>query len=528
MTAIATLDAVAIAEITPADDNVRSNMDKAGLKELAKSIDTEGILQPLRVRRLPGGGFGLVAGHRRLAAVELVNEKREDDRKITHVPCSIVEDELTDADRTVQMLVENLQREDINPVDEAEGYQRLVGWNMTGAQIAARVGRSGGHVSKRLKLLALPPDVLKLVGKGELSLEVAGELADAACDDPKLVSQAVKSNGRDPVWQLRRLIEKRDAEAKVDEAVNLAKEAGIPIATAKEVGHRFEVTDGDGWVYLTSYGGGHYGLKGLVIDEKAHRKEPCRGLLVVSPRYDHETRRIVECCTEPKRHTAKGESDIKPPRSGGNGTGKMTDEEKARRDATIAANRARREATAVRNEVIGEKIGGRLPKGVTDFLVDQLIQELTRSDMARERKAMAHAVAWLGLEPKGDRGMGEALRKLAAKSPADGQRVAMALVLGLQHEAMAEGNSYSTGEWGALRHKGASMIAVLLDGWGHELAPQEKIDLGMAKPKKPRVKKAPAAKVETPVDPELEEILDDEVDDVEIEDDDGEVEEPAA
>ena len=189
---------IALAKIRPAADNIRRKIStNDGLKE---SIAAIGIQVPLVVVPVydPGAEvplpdqYELVAGHRRYAtAAELEHET---------VPCVVRE--YTDEERLVLMLVENLQRADIDPVEEASGYFRLVECGMNQAEMAEKVGRSKKHVSQRLQLLNAPPKVLALVKKGEFPIEDALEYAKV--EDPEIIEAALAIGIRDPEWSLRR------------------------------------------------------------------------------------------------------------------------------------------------------------------------------------------------------------------------------------------------------------------------------------------------------------------------------------
>lgn len=138
----------------------RSRFDESTIAELASSIRTYGLVQPVVVRELAGGGYQLVAGERRLRAAR--------EAGLETVPAII-----RDVDETGALelaLVENLQREDLNPIDEARGYESLM--ELSGAtqvEVAERVGRDRSTVANSLRLLELPQDVQELLSAGGLS-----------------------------------------------------------------------------------------------------------------------------------------------------------------------------------------------------------------------------------------------------------------------------------------------------------------------------------------------------------------------
>jgi ParB family chromosome partitioning protein len=146
--------------IRPDDAQPRRKFDETTLDELAVSIRNQGLLQPLLVRR-DGKGYRLIAGERRWRASQRAG--------LTEVP--VLVREATDAEAFELALVENLQREDLSPLEEAEGYRRLLEerkW--TQEQVAERVGKERSTVANALRLLALPPEVKQLLEAGELDM----------------------------------------------------------------------------------------------------------------------------------------------------------------------------------------------------------------------------------------------------------------------------------------------------------------------------------------------------------------------
>jgi ParB family chromosome partitioning protein len=138
----------------------RQSFDEESLEDLAASIKELGVLQPLLVRRVDGGGFELIAGERRLRAARRAG--------LASVP--VVVRSTDDHGALEQALVENLHRQDLNPLEEAAAYQRLIEeFDYTQEQVAQRVGRSRSAVANLLRLFQLTPAVQRLVGDGLLS-----------------------------------------------------------------------------------------------------------------------------------------------------------------------------------------------------------------------------------------------------------------------------------------------------------------------------------------------------------------------
>ncbi len=149
-----------VREIRRNEDQPRSRFDDETIAELAASIRTYGVIQPVVVRQLPTGVYQLVAGERRLRAARLAG--------LEVVP-AIVRD-VGETGALELALVENLQREDLNPIDEAHGYESLMELSgATQADVSERVGRARSTVANALRLLELPPDVQDMLSEGELS-----------------------------------------------------------------------------------------------------------------------------------------------------------------------------------------------------------------------------------------------------------------------------------------------------------------------------------------------------------------------
>ena len=151
---------VNINDIEPKRDQPRKYFDEEALKELADSIAMHGVIQPLLVRPLSDGGYQLIAGERRWRASRLAG--------LNQVP--VVVKEMTDEEAMELALIENLQREDLNPIEEAEGFKLLMDtYSFTQEQAAEKVGKSRPAVANALRLLSLPQAVLDMVKQGIIS-----------------------------------------------------------------------------------------------------------------------------------------------------------------------------------------------------------------------------------------------------------------------------------------------------------------------------------------------------------------------
>ena len=167
-----------ISQVEPGLKQPRKRFDQDALQDLADSIRTHGIIQPLTVRRLSSGYYQIIAGERRWRAAKLAG--------LAEVPAIIVE---ADDKKVMELgLIENLQREDLNPMEEAEGYLLLLtDHGMTQEEVARRMGKSRPAIANALRLTALPPAVREMLVDGALSaghgravLMVEGEAAQEA------------------------------------------------------------------------------------------------------------------------------------------------------------------------------------------------------------------------------------------------------------------------------------------------------------------------------------------------------------
>lgn len=147
-------------KVEPNPNQPRQDFDPEQLEALARSIQEHGVVQPLTVRPMPNGYYQIIAGERRWRAARMAELKE--------IPAVIME---ADDKKTTELaLIENLQRQDLNPVEEALGYQSLISdYGLTQEEAASRVGKSRPAVTNALRLLQLTPEILEMVRKGSLS-----------------------------------------------------------------------------------------------------------------------------------------------------------------------------------------------------------------------------------------------------------------------------------------------------------------------------------------------------------------------
>jgi ParB family transcriptional regulator, chromosome partitioning protein len=173
---------LAIVDIRPNPFQPRQDVDPAALEELKASIRQAGLLQPIVVRPTPnGGGYELIAGERRLRACQALGWER--------IPA--VKREVDDRTALTLALIENLQRDDLSPVDEARGYERLLAeFNLAQQDVADAVGRDRSTVANALRLLKLPAAVLTMLHEGHLSVGHARALL--AVEDPRAAAMLAR------------------------------------------------------------------------------------------------------------------------------------------------------------------------------------------------------------------------------------------------------------------------------------------------------------------------------------------------
>ncbi len=198
---------VEVSRIRPNPAQPRQRFEQEALEELAASIKEHGVLQPLIVSR-SSDGYTLIAGERRLRAAKLAGRAT--------VP--VIVKEASPQDALALALVENLQRADLTPLEEAGAYRELIAsHHLTQEQVASKVGRSRAAVTNRLRLLALPPRVAELLAEGVISEGHARALL--GCPDPTLLEALAERVARDglSVRQTEELVRRAQAAAAAEE-----------------------------------------------------------------------------------------------------------------------------------------------------------------------------------------------------------------------------------------------------------------------------------------------------------------------
>ncbi len=193
-----------INDIKPNEGQPRKTFDDEKISELADSIQEHGLIQPIVLRK-SGKGYEIVAGERRWRACRKAGLKE--------IPCIVKE--LTDEENMLIAIIENMQREDLNPIEEAEGVnQMIVTYGMTQAEVSKSVGKSRPYITNVLRLLKLPEEVKEMVSNGELSsgharaiVGVSGKAAQVKIAE-KIIKEGLS------VRETEKLIKEADAPAK--------------------------------------------------------------------------------------------------------------------------------------------------------------------------------------------------------------------------------------------------------------------------------------------------------------------------
>jgi ParB family chromosome partitioning protein len=179
---------IPIDQISPNPYQPRKTFNEASIEELARSVREHGIVQPLVVTKIGDGKYRLIAGERRFRAAQRAG--------LSHVPV-VVKEKISDSDVLQVALIENIQREDLNPIEEAYAYHQLhEDFNLTQEEISKRVGKERSTVANFLRLIKLPDSVKKLLASGQLSMGHARAILaiDSAKKQEHLAERVVKRN----------------------------------------------------------------------------------------------------------------------------------------------------------------------------------------------------------------------------------------------------------------------------------------------------------------------------------------------
>lgn len=208
---------VGVDKLSPSPFQPRTQFEKEKLEELAQSIKNSGIIQPIVVRKSGPTGYEIIAGERRWRAAQLAG--------LHEVP--VVIKELGDRETLELAIIENIQREDLNPMEEAEAYQRLAQeFDLTQQQVAEKVGRERASVTNAIRLLQLPPEVRDMIARQEISVGHAKVLLSVAdVKEQKRLAQLVLKDGV-TVRKLEKMLKKDQTQDK-DSDLSLIHQEGV-------------------------------------------------------------------------------------------------------------------------------------------------------------------------------------------------------------------------------------------------------------------------------------------------------------
>ena len=236
-----------ISDIEPNRDQPRKDFDEEAMLQLADSIREHGVLQPILVRPIDTDRFQIVAGERRWRASRMAG--------LTEIPAVVRE--MTEDEMMQLAMIENLQREDLNAIEEALGYKLLLDrYEMTQDEVAKRVGKSRPAVANSLRLLNLPEKTAKLVRNGDLSAGHARALL--AADDDKTIDELAEKIVKTgmSVREVERAVKpKKETPKTTEKTIQLEKDAlfckEVEVALTTELGRRVSVKPSDNGGTLT-------------------------------------------------------------------------------------------------------------------------------------------------------------------------------------------------------------------------------------------------------------------------------------
>jgi ParB family chromosome partitioning protein len=426
-------------------DNVRSNV--GDVTELAASIKEQGLIQPIvaTMRAIVdengeddlGVRFVVVAGHRRLAAAKLAGLEK--------VP--VILRTMDEQQRIEAMLVENLDRTDISPLDEARGYQRLTDeFSLSQRDIAAKMGRSQGHISKRLVLLELPEEIRKRVDSGGITISDAVELAKLK-DHPAHLRGAATTNAWETIpGNVTKALDELKREKLLTTKQEQLESKGL--ATVR-VSSRYQlptkihrINDG------TIAGDPH----ALPITPADHAKHSCHAIAL----FINHVGKVEEfpVCTDRKQHPGLKTRQEKPAR-GSTAPHPLQKEREALREAETARRTFRREL-----------LKRKLPK---EEMLDRIFLSIIDTAMEMsDDQLIVNSMITLGLANEEDEAVNEAdLRGYALEGPAQLLRAAFAV-------ALAQSDDYALNEWATNWGEGAASYLAFLERHGYEATAAEK------------------------------------------------------
>ena len=233
-----------LSEIEPNKNQPRQKFDEAAITSLADSIRQHGLIQPIVVRAT-ASGYQIVAGERRWRACRMLG--------MSEIP--VIIKELSDSETAQLALIENIQREDLNPIEEASAYKELMEkYDMTQEELSKAVGKSRHAISIAVRLLNMPDEVQKLLKNGELSAGQAKAIAAAETDEEMIELAKKAANGQLTVRAIEKLIAAKAEEDDIEEKAEESKEkrmhqnylTEMEISLKESLERKVKITSSDG------------------------------------------------------------------------------------------------------------------------------------------------------------------------------------------------------------------------------------------------------------------------------------------
>lgn len=225
------IQTIRISEIEPNKNQPRRHFDEATITALADSIRQHGLIQPILVRST-GTGYQIVAGERRWRACRMLGMSE----------ISAVIKDFSDSETAQIALIENIQREDLNPIEEAAAYKELMDkYDMTQEALSKAVGKSRPSIANAVRLLNMPEQVQELVKKGELSAGQAKAIAAADSDEDMIYLAERAANGQLTVRAIEKMLSKKDedeSETSDDNKITAEKRQNMNYFTEMEISLR--------------------------------------------------------------------------------------------------------------------------------------------------------------------------------------------------------------------------------------------------------------------------------------------------
>lgn len=416
---------IKVNDLVPAPDNPRRKAEAD--KELIASVQEVGILQPLLVEATDTAGkWQILAGERRWKAAVKA--------KLAEVPCRVVR--LNPQERQLFMLIENLHREDLSPVEEAQGYFQAIELGMTKADLAAKLGKTQKHITERLRLIVLPPNAQEAVTRGDLGLSEAVTLADAITSQPELV-QDVEAAGSLTGDAARTIAWAAEQRTRAEAVAVLREEVAQQGCNLMERDDRGHLPTGTAFVDHR-----HYGDRDIDVDAKKHRTEPCAVWLVEWSGHGKDAgAKAFQVCADVRRHNEKGESKLKK-RSGAGSPSENDKRAKSRESA-----RRQSELQAERRTQVTNALGAAKRNELLDYVVGSVaaaVQEF--GDLGfKERVAEALGITLPVVESRsgGVRVDTEALAAFGSQSDTNRLRLAAAVLVVQMEQKVEKHTVYS-------------------------------------------------------------------------------------